>query len=154
MADLDWDDLLKQGQNRSRQWWALAPLQLTARYYPDAVPTDVLAALSIQCPWPLRRIARQYRLSDVSLSYPWIEAFPGIAWSQSFAEIVEYIGGRIWPGKEMRRLRDMRVENDFVASKTQWCKLSQGQRMLQWITARPLRVETLYAVRMALGQAE
>lgn len=154
MAVSDWDELVKQGQDMNRRWWALPPLQLTARYYPEAVPTDVLAALCDHCPWTLRRIARHRRLSDVSLSYPWIEAFPGIEWSQSFAEVAEYIGGRIWPDKESMRQRELRVENDFVASKTQWCRLSQRQRLMRWMTSRPLRVETLNAVRTALARAQ
>ena len=153
MAGSDWDELMKQGQNRDRRWWALPPLQLTARYYPEAVPTDVLAALANHCPWTLRHVVRHRRLSDVSLSYPWIEVFPGIGWSRSLSEIAEYIGGRIWPDKESRRQRDLRVETDFVASETQWCRLSQGQRLLRWMTSKPLRVETLHAVRMALAQA-
>jgi hypothetical protein len=53
----------------------------------------------------------------------------------------------------MLRQRDLRVETDFVASQTEWCRLSQRQRLLRWMTSRPLRVETLYAVRMALAQA-
>ena len=152
MAGSDWDELLKPGPGINRRWWALPPLQLTARYYSEAVPTEVLAALAARCPWALRHVSRHRRLSDVSLSYPWIEAFPGIGWSQSFAEIVEYIGGRIWPNKEMRRQRAVRSETDFVASQTQWCGLSQRQRMLRWLTSRPLRVETLHAVRLALAQ--
>jgi hypothetical protein len=153
MAGPDWDELVQQGQNVNKRWWALPPLQLTARYYPDAVPTDVLAALSSHCPWILRQVVRHRRLSDVSLSYPWIEAFPGIAWSRSGAEVVEYIGGRIWPDKEMRRQRAKLVETEVAASATQWGRLSQRQRMLRWLTSRPLRVETLHAVRMALAQA-
>jgi hypothetical protein len=149
MAVSDWDELV-QGQSR---WWALPPLQLTARYYSDAVPTDVLAALADQCPWTLRRVGRHRRLSDVSLSYPWVEAFPGIVWSRSFAEIVDYISGRVWPDKEMRRQRDIRVETELASSATQWGRLSQRQRMLRWLTSRPLRVETLHAVRMALAEA-
>jgi hypothetical protein len=146
MADSDWDEL-------NRRWWALPPLQLTARYYPDAVPAAVLAALSKRCPPALRHIARHRRISDVSLSYPWIEAFPGIAWSRSCAEIVEYIGGRVWPDKELRRLRAKQVETEAASSATQWGRLSQTQRTLRWLTSRPLRVETLHAVRMALAQA-
>jgi hypothetical protein len=137
----------------NRRWWALPPLQLTARYYPDVVPPDVLAALSHHCPWTLRHVVRHGRVSDVSLSYPWVEAFPGIAWSRSCAEIVEYIGGRIWPDKEWLRLRDMLVETEPAASETQWGRLSQRQRMLRWLTSRPLRVATLHSVRMALAQA-
>jgi Uncharacterised nucleotidyltransferase len=154
MAGSDWDDLVKQDQNVNRRWWALPPLQLTARYYPDAVPTDVLAALSNHCPWTLRQVVRHRSLSDVSLSYPWIEAFPGIAWSRSGAEILEYLGGRIWPSNELRRLRAKLVETEVAASGTQWGRLSQRQRMLRWLTSKPLRVETLHAVRMALAQAD
>ena len=151
MAGSDWEELT-QGQNMNGPWWALPPLQLTARYYPDAVPTQVLAALSKHCPWTLRHVVRHRRLSDVSLSYPWVEAFPGIAWSRSCAEIVEYIGGRIWPDKEWRRLREIYVETEPAASESQWGRLSQRQRMLRWLTSRPLRVGTLHAVRMALAQ--
>jgi hypothetical protein len=151
MAGSDWDELV-QGQNRNSRWWALPPLELTARYYSDAVPTDVLEALANQCPWTLRRVIRHRRLSDVSLSYPWVEAFPGIVWSRSWAEIVEYIGGRIWPDKEMRRQRAMLLETQVSASATRWSRMSQRQRMLRWLTSRPLRVETLHAVRMARAQ--
>jgi hypothetical protein len=154
MAGSDWEEIVKRGENMNRRWWALPPLQLTARYYPDAVPKNVLAALSHHCPWTLRHVVRHRCLSDVSLSYPWIEAFPGIAWSQSIAETVEYIGGRIWPDKEMLRQREQHLEKDFVAAQTQWYGLSQGQRMLRWMTSRPLRVQTLHAVRMALAQAD
>jgi hypothetical protein len=152
MAGSDWDELAP-GRNVNRRWWALPPLQLTARYYPDAVPAHVLAALSTQCPWTLRQVVRHRRLSDVSLSYPWIEAFPGIAWSRSGAEMVEYLGGRIWPSKELRRQRAKLVETEVAASATEWGRLSQKQRMLRWLTSRPLRIETLHAVRMALAQA-
>jgi hypothetical protein len=153
MTGSDWDELVKQGRNANERWWALPPLQLTARYYPEAVPTDALAALCTQCPWTLRHVARRRHLSEVSLSYPWIEAFPGIGWSQSFAEIFEYIGGRIWPDEESLRQRELRAANDFVASQKQWSRLSQRRRMLRWMTSRPLRMETLHAVRMALSQA-
>jgi hypothetical protein len=153
MAASDWDELVKQDQNVNSRWWALPPLQLAARYYPDAVPGDALAALSRHCPWTLRHVVRHRRLSDVSLSYPWVEAFPGIVWSRSWAEIVEYVGGRVWPGSESRRLREFRLETEVATSETPWGRLSQRQRMLRWLTSRPLRVETLHAVRLALAQA-
>jgi hypothetical protein len=147
MSGSDWDEL-------NRPWWALPPLQLTARYFPDAVPTDVLGALAHHCPWTLRRVVGHRRLSEVSLSYPWVEAFPGIGWSRSIAEVAEYIRGRIWPDTELLRLRDLRLKTDFVASQTQWTELSQGRRILRWLTSRPLRIETQLAVRLALAQAE
>jgi len=153
MTGSDWDELATQGENSHRPWWALPPLQLTARYYPEVVPTDVLAAISDHCPWTLRHLVRHQSLSDVSLSYPWIEAFPGIRWSRSLAEVLEYVGGRIWPDNEALRLRKLRVETDMAASEVQWCRLSQRQRVLRWMTSRPLRAETLYPVRVALAQA-
>jgi Uncharacterised nucleotidyltransferase len=149
MTGSDWDEL---GAG-DRKWWALPPLQLTSRYYADAVPAEVLAKLARDCPWTLRQLARRQNLSDVSLSYPWVEAFPGIGWSQSITEIIEHIQRRVWPDAEMRRLRQTRMEHDHVASETQWCGLSQRQRMLRWLTSRPLRVETLHAVRLALTTA-
>jgi hypothetical protein len=153
MAASDWQELVQKSENTTGRWWALPPLQLTARYYPDRIPRDVLTMLSKHCPRILRHIARHRLLSDVSLSYPWIEAFPGIAWSRSCAEILEYIGGRIWPSKELRGLRAKLVETEIAASQTQWGQLSQRQRALRWLTSRPLRVDTLHAVRMALAQA-
>jgi len=149
MADSDWDELV-----RGRPWWALPPLQLTARYYPEAVPQDVLAALARHCPWTLRRLVRHHRVSDVSLSYPWVQAFPGIGWSRSLAEIVDYIGGRIWPDNESRRVQHYRAETDFASANTRWGRLSHGRRVMRWITSRPLRVDTLNAVRMALAEAQ
>jgi hypothetical protein len=153
MADSDWHELVAQGENMNRPWWALPPLKLTARYYPDAVPADVLAALSNHCPWTLRHVLRHRRLSNVSLSYPWVEAFPGIVWSRSCAEIVEYIGGRIWPDKETRRVRNIRLDTELATSASQWGRLSQKRRMMRWLTSRPLRVETMHAVRIALALA-
>lgn len=154
MAAADWDEVVQEGRNMNGRWWALPPLQLTARYYPDAVPADVLAALAKRCPRTLRHIARHRRLSDVSLSYPWIEAFPGIAWSRTWAEIVDYIGARIWPDKELRRARARQVQTEPASSAAQWGRMSQSRRALRWLTSRPLRVETLHAVRMALAQAQ
>jgi hypothetical protein len=150
MDGSDWDELMKQSLPANKRWWALPPLQLTARYYPRAIPTDVLATVSKDCPWTLRHLVRHHRISDVSLSYPWVQAFPGIGWSQSWAEIVEYIGGRIWPDDESRRVQEYRVATDFASANTQWGRLSHGRRMLRWMTSRPLRVDTLNAVRMAL----
>jgi hypothetical protein len=151
LSGSDWEEVLSQGHGH--RWWALPPLQLCARYYPQAVPADVLTALARQCPWTLRQTTRRRRISDASLSYPWVMAFPGITWSQSLTEIVNYINYRVWPPGETQRTRKWRSENDPVAAPTQWVKLSQPQRVWRWITTRPLRVETMYAVQMALTRA-
>jgi Uncharacterised nucleotidyltransferase len=149
MSSADWGELLKY-ELHGGPWWALPPLRLTARYYFDAIPKDVLAAISEQCPWPLRRITGRQSLSDVSLSSPWIQAFPGIAWSRSGAEIMEYIACRIWPDEEQLRQRDLAVETEAVAPR-EWSRLSQGGRILRWLMFRQARADTLNAVRMALA---
>jgi hypothetical protein len=153
MSDSDWDELLRQGASTDGHWWALPPLQLTGRYYDGSVPTHVLAALSNHCQWTLRRIARHQSLADVSLSYLWIEAFPGIGWSRSVAEVMEYVASRVRPSKEMLHLRKVMFDTQIGISHSQWGRLSQRQRMLRWVMSRQARAETMHAVRSALGQA-
>jgi hypothetical protein len=153
MSALDWDELLAHG-GKAGPWWALPPLQLTSRYYDAVVPKDVLASLAAHCQRPLRRIARHQSLSDVSLSNPWIEAFPGIAWCRSVTEMLECIAHRIHPDAEMLRLRRIMVETQVATAQTEWGRLSQRQRMLRWLVSRPTRADTLYAVRSALAQVE
>jgi len=46
MSESDWDELLHYGRVKGGPWWALPPLQLTARYYEMAIPTEVLRALA------------------------------------------------------------------------------------------------------------
>ena len=152
MSGPDWDDLLQHGRSSGGPWWALPPLQLTARYYDAAVPQRVLAALSGDCHWVLRRFARHQSLCDVSFSYLWIEAFPGILWSRSFAEMLEHVASRIRPGKDMLQLRKVMVETQVAVSQSAWGRMSQGQRMLRWMIARQTRADTLHAVRTALAQ--
>jgi hypothetical protein len=150
MSTSDWNELLALGRARDGLWWALPPLRLTASYYTTAVPKDVLAALTEHCQWTLQRLTRRQSLSDVSLSYPWIEAFPGIGWCRSLAEVMELIYSRIRPGEETLRLRKVEVETQVSAANSDWGNLSQGQRMLRWLLSKQTRPQTLYAVRTAL----
>jgi len=147
MSASDWNELLAPGDDI---WWALPPLQLTARYYNTAVPKDVLAALAAHCQWTVRRLTRRQSLSDVSLSYPWIEAFPGIGWCRSPAEVFELIHSRIRPRAEMLQLRKVEVETQVYAAQSDWGSLSQRQRMLRWLLSKQTRAQTLHAVRTAL----
>jgi hypothetical protein len=87
------------------------------------------------------------------MSYPWIEAFPGIGWSRSVAEMLECVARRIRPGKEMLRLRKIMAANQVAVASSDWGRLSQGQRMLRWVLSRQTRADTLHAVRTALSQA-
>jgi hypothetical protein len=153
MSGADWDALVAhRGIAGEGPWWALPPLQMTARYYVAVAPANVLAALSNHCHRTLRYTSRYRSLSDVSFSYPWIEAFPGIGWSRSIAEVMQYAASRIRPGKEMLELRKVMLETHTPIAATPWGRLSQGQRMLRWMTSRQARADTMRAVRTALAQ--
>ncbi len=151
MSSPDWEELMMPGTNAGGPWWALPPLLLTARYYETAVPAYVLAELSSRCQWTLRRMARCQSLADVSLSYLWIEAFPGIGWSRSVTEMMEYVARRIRPAGETLRLRKIMAQTQVAVAQSQWGRLSQGRRMLQWALHRQPRADTLHAVRSALA---
>ena len=74
MSESDWQELLAW-----RPWWALPTLALAEHYYGAFVPTAAMDAPPLQHAAP-RRAARRQRLSDVSLSRLWVDAFPGIEW--------------------------------------------------------------------------
>jgi hypothetical protein len=150
MTEADWSEILRLGENGGGPWWALPPLLLTSRYYIEAIPRSVLDALRPGCPRPLRWSIQRRRLSDVSLSYLWIEAFPGIGWSRSAREMAEYIGKRIRPDTEMMSQRTQLASSEPGLAENPWTHLRQGTRILRWVASRPPRPATMYAVRAAL----
>lgn len=150
-AQSEWDELLAHAPDRGGPWWALPPLLLTARYYPKVIPSTVLAGLQEYCQWNLRRLARRQTLSDVSMSYLWIEAFPGIGWSRSLSEMLECVRSRVRPNAETRRLRKAQTQTEVASSHSDWTRLSQGQRVLRWVVSKQPRPDTLHAVRTVLA---
>jgi Uncharacterised nucleotidyltransferase len=146
----DWDELLATCPDGRRLWWALAPLMLAARYYPATIPSTVLTGLGMECPWLLGKLARRQRLADVSWSNIRIEAFPGVEWSRTPREALDYMSSRIWPSREAR----LELKEGFAqipdASTVPWYGISHGARILRWVFSRPPRVQTLLSVRAAL----
>lgn len=148
----DWEELLATRLHDRSLWWALAPLSLTAHYYPSAIPPPVLSHLDVDCPWLLSRLASRQRLADVSWSNIRIAAFPGVEWSQSFGEALAFIRSRIWPSRRARlELRAGAAEIPGVST-VPWYGISQGSRILRWVFSRPPRVQTLLSVQAALAQ--
>jgi hypothetical protein len=49
-------------------------------------------------------------------------------------------------------MRKLALDNHVVASHSQWDRLSQGRRVLRWLSTRQARPDTLFAVRAALAQ--
>jgi hypothetical protein len=150
----DWEELLAMRPDGRPIWWALAPLMLTARYYPATVPTDLCARLAPECPWLLRRRARRQQLTDVSWSNIRIEAFPGLEWSRTPGEALQFLRSRIWPSREARlELKEGAAQIPDSAT-IPWYGISHGARILRWVFTRPPRVQTLLPVRAALAQGD
>lgn len=152
MSTQDWDELLAQSASDGGHWWAAPPLFVTARYYPAAISTRALEALRQCCPRRLARIARRRTLSEVSFSNLWITAFPGIEWSHSPSRMAHYVLSRVRPSKHTLALRQELVLTHLGAGASQWDRLSQGQRIVRWLTSRQPRSETMHPVLMALAQ--
>ena len=153
MTSTDWDLLLASGGPATGLWWAFPPLNMVARYYPSTVPARVLASVAEDCPYVLKRTMANRTLYDVSFSYPWVEAFPGIEWAQSIREVMGYAAARIRPNSKHVELRRKVAVNEAWATGNQWSELSQTRRILRWVSSRPTRTMTMHAVNAALAQA-
>jgi hypothetical protein len=154
MVDWDWEQLLAFSSAQQNMWWAFPPLKLTSRYYPAKIPARALAALAKLCPLPLRIVASRNTLYDVSYSYLWVDAFPGIEWSQSLPEVLDYAINRLRPSAKHLAAREDNVRSQAWARQGDWTRLSQGRRIVRWISSRQTRPVTMLAVTAALEQAQ
>jgi Uncharacterised nucleotidyltransferase len=150
MSAADWEKIVRLEDNGTGPWWALPPLLLTSRYYTEAIPESVRAALKPSCPRLLRWSMQRRRLSDVSLSFLWIEAFPGIGWSRSAREMAQYIGKRVRPDTQMMSTRRSLATSEPGLAANPWTHLRQHSRILRWVASKPPRPATMYAIRAAL----
>jgi hypothetical protein len=153
MTATDWDELMRCRSGERGLWWALPPLLLLSRYHAVRIPERILADLKGDCPWLLHQAAQRRSLSDVSFSHLWVDAFPGIEWSQSVREMFSYACSRVRPDREHLELRDTTTKTHAWAASSQWSALSQTQRILRWMVQRQTRPATMHAVRAALAQA-
>ena len=95
-----------------------------------------------------RRVRRQ-RLSDVSLSFPWIEAFPALAWTRSPGEALGYVARRVVRDREATAMRELAsgTEPGLSAGERRWLGVSQAERIVRWALSQPPRPLTMRAVR-------
>jgi hypothetical protein len=147
MAAADWRQLLEW-----RPWWAWPPLMLIERYYGAAAPGAVMTAARGSCPWTLRLACARQRLSDVSCSRLWLEAFPGLEWAQSLGEAVTFMARRIVPSAEVQSDRRLALATDPSLAEGDWGGLSQGRRILRGLRGRIPRPWPLHSVRIALAE--
>jgi hypothetical protein len=154
MTEGGWDAVLGSGDRVGRLWWAYPPLKLTSRYFASRIPVRVLEALEDACPYLLERAFRHRTLYDVSFSYPWVDAFPGIEWSRSIRELLRYGASRVLPDSKHLASREHVAKTETWAFESRWSRLSQSRRVLRWMTSRPTRPLTMHAVRTAFAQQQ
>jgi hypothetical protein len=152
MTPEEWVELVSQPAGRADPWWALPPLQLMSRYYGTALPRCALEPLISSCPVHLRRTALRQTLSDVSLSYLWVDALPGLEWSQSLGAMLSYARSRVWPDSEHMALRRTLLATAPWAAGHSWSGRSQVRRIVSWVTRRQTRPAAMFAVRAALAR--
>jgi hypothetical protein len=153
MAGADWETLAGLHGRGQRLWWAAAPLMLADRYFPDTIPRDVLSHLRRGCPRLLRTVAARRTLSEFSRSHLYIDPAPGILWARSGRQAIQYILSRIFPGEEQLAQMAVVAKTGPWAAEPRWHQQSQARRILQWLSSRPTRTDTLQPVRAALGRA-
>ncbi len=153
LTAVDWEELTTQSADDQRLWWALPPLTLTARYYPNAIPPGALEAIRPSCSRMLARISRRATISQVSLSYPWVDALPALGWSTSIRESLSYILSRVRPPDWRTSEHRYAAKAELWATENSWYELSQFRRVLRWMVRRPPRAQTMHAVRAALARS-
>jgi Uncharacterised nucleotidyltransferase len=154
MSESDWNDMATSISPHARMWWAYPPLELMSRYYPSRVPRRVLAALSDDCSYVLRVIAARKSLIDVSYSYLWVKAFPGIEWSQSISECLAYAASRVRPNARHMAQRKYVATSQNWAKQGDWSSMSQGRRIVRWLARRQTRPTVMHAISAAFAHIE
>jgi Uncharacterised nucleotidyltransferase len=153
MTDGDWEELMNLHGGEQRLWWTAPPLLLTDRYFSATIPRATLAHLSRGCPWVLRTVAARRTLSQFSYSHLYIDPMPGIIWARSASQAIRYLLRRVFPGKEQLAQMHTAAKTGPLSEEPRWHQQSQARRVLQWLSSRPTRIETLQPVRAALGRA-
>ena len=147
----DWEELLAARPNGRGLWWAVPPLLLTARYYPAAIPADVIGRIRKNCHWLLDRVASRQLLADVSWSNIAVHALPGIEWSRTPLEALRFAISRVWPNRNERVELKHFAAHHPGASQVPWYGISQGARILRWLFSTPPRVQTVLCIQAALA---
>lgn len=146
------DALLQAQLGGQGLWWGAAPLILTAKYFPESIPAELIAGLEKDCPNALRRVTRRQRLTDVSWSNVRIEAFPGIEWARGLAERCRFMQRRLWPSREARRELKLGAAQIVGGERISWYDIPHSARIARWLLSTPPRVQTVLSVQAAMAQ--
>jgi hypothetical protein len=148
----DWRELLDRRGRMQPLWWAYPPMALAARYA-ECIPDEVLRALAGRCPGRLVALVERSSFYDLSMSYLWVTAFPGIVWARSLGEALRYGRCRLMPGRQEKTQRQLTVASQAWAAGSSWIRMPQAARIVRWLTGRQMRSATLYVVDAALTGA-
>jgi hypothetical protein len=106
------------------------------------------------CSHVLRMFAARRSLVDVSYSYLWIKAFPGIEWSQSIPECLAYAASRVRPDVAQMTLRKHAAATQVWARQEGWSSMSQRRRIVRWLASRQARPTIMHAISAAFAHVE
>lgn len=144
----DWSALAANGEHG---WWMYPVLRMVARYFPDVIPADALAATRSVCPAMLLHRCARHDLARVSWTNLSIPALPGYEWSRTPLEFARHVRSRVLPKRQaLTELADA-ITHHPELRQVRWYNQSHMTRILRWVTSRPPRVQTLAAV--LAGQA-
>ena len=86
----------------------------------------------------------------MSCSNLWLNALPGIEWSRSPGDAVQYLKNRLRPTQESVKERADMVRTQAWLQGQDWVTQGHRRRLLTWLTRPVPRMDTLYVVRKAL----
>jgi hypothetical protein len=154
MSDADWKEMHSSRLPHVPVWWAYPPLELTSRYYQGTVPASVLEDTKDDCRFIFRTLGSKKSLVDVSYSYLWVKAFPGIEWSQSIGELLAFTASRVRPTSLHLAKRKHLATTQIWAKEDEWSRLTQGRRLLRWLASRQARPVTMHAIAAAFSDSK
>ncbi len=125
-------------------WWMYPVLRMVARFFPEVIPADALAATRRACPTLLRHA--RHELAEVSWTNFSIPALPGYEWSRTPLELLRYARSRVLPKRQALAELAESVNSMPVLQRVPWYNQSHAKRILRWVTSRPPRVQTLVTV--------
>jgi hypothetical protein len=132
--------------NGAHAWWMYPVLRMVARFFPDAIPADALAATRSACPALLLHRSAHHEVARVSWTNLNIPALPGYEWSRTPLELVRYAHSRVLPKRQaLVELADG-VAHQPALQRVPWYNQSHTTRILRWVTSRPPRVQTVATV--------
>jgi hypothetical protein len=143
LAREEWSWLTGDGEHA---WWMYPVLRMVARFFPEAIPADALAATRRVCPPLLLHRSARHDLARVSWTNLSIPALPGYEWSRTPLEFLRYARSRVLPKREALTEIAHAIANHPPLRQVPWYNQSHVTRVLRWVTSRPPRVQTIATV--------